>query len=297
MLNRADLYGSLDAGQPPFFGRRQAIGPPLATDAALRSEGFCFIRDELGLDAMLCQCITQLEEATLFWSHYPNTTLHIGPATGRAPADVARVRHLQTAVQYTLVSAGHHPSLHHGNAELHSTEDALHELLRVVLIIFTLSVFNERPESTSVGLTIAARFCDILTGITDAAMGCGSAAPTPPSPPGSSATRGPTLLSMLPVDFFLWAVFLALDVVMATGAASNGEDVWEKLWDIFLILSDTSEGGADRAQCPGRFKRRMSRYLWVPQIHDGRLDSLWTRLESRKRWLPQGTVGEDAGGL
>jgi hypothetical protein len=197
-------------------------------------------------------------------------------------------------VQYTLVSAGNHPSLLHGNAELHTIEKALPELLRVILIIFTLSIFNERPESTSVGLTIAARFCNILTGITGAAVGCGTAAPTPS--PGSSVTGGPSLLSMLPVDFFLWAVFLALDVVMVTGAAKDGDDLWEKLWDIFLILADASEGGAEMAQCPESFKHRMSRYLWVPQIHDGRLDCLLKRLESRKRGLTRGTVGEDVDG-
>lgn len=157
----ADLYGSLDAAQPPFFNKPYPHLSQLSSGSFFRSEGLNTIHNVIGLDETLRRCIHQLEDATFFWSD--TRVSSPGAENGQqdnsvarkekpTPAEAARVRDLLTSIQYTLVSAKYQ------QRSSDDPESKISEFCHIALILYSLTLLSERPPSTSVGQQIGGAF-------------------------------------------------------------------------------------------------------------------------------------------
>jgi hypothetical protein len=247
----ADLYGSLDAAQAPYFDRRVWLPSHLPSYGRFRSEGFNAIGTVDRLDETLRSCVYGLENAMVFWLDAENKKRP-------TPAEAARTRYLLTDTQYTLVSANFQMGLDH------DWTSQLSELLRVTLILYTLTILNERPASTSVGLQVTSTFRSVFTRFH-----------WPPQ--GSTEDPAPALCPpSLPVDFYLWSIFLAASVIKS--ARSDTRD-W--LLKSFIELESLSYGDNHDWRDS---RSRLSQYLWLPSIHDPGFQWFWTEAaELRQR--------------
>ncbi|KAF7563934.1 hypothetical protein G7046_g200 [Stylonectria norvegica] len=195
---RADLYGSMDAGQFPYFNR--SLPPPneLKPMRSFCSIGFNELHNVVELGNTICSCLYDLETASHFWSALDNSSSSNEAHQKKppTPADAARTRYLLTSVQYALVSACL------GNHSAGGWEDEVLSLCRVTLILYSLTILNERPGSSAVSHGVVARFKHLLQRQTLAT--CEKTAPE---------GRFPL------TDFYLWAVFVAS--VVAKGALAE----------------------------------------------------------------------------
>lgn len=253
----ADLYGSLDAVQLPYFNNPYPFLSELSFESSFHSEGFNAIRSVISLDGTICTCIHQLEHAMLFWSDaegsLPNDD---DTAQKKRPtlAEAASARQLLTNIQYTLVST---------NFQQKFCDDTqrsqISEFCRITLILYSMTILNERPPSTSVGQQIGGIFRRVLTDL------AGQSHDTT----GDDSTPISWLSLPLPVDFYLWAIFLAASVMMTT--AESDTKGW--LLASFAQLASPDHGDV---QDWNDLRSRLSRYLWVPSFHDPSAKWLWS---------------------
>ena len=259
-MRRADLYGSLDTGQVPYFNKPCRLLSVLPPRGSFRSAGFNNIDKSINLGAPLRSCICQLEDAIPFWTNNDDSSLYVTSGQGESntaqkekpsPAEAARVRDLLTDVQYTLLRT---------KFEAKSDDDwdnRILEFCRITLIMFSLTILDERGPSSSVGLKIG----DILRGILNDVI----------SQSQYAAHRLISASSLpLPVDFILWAIFLAARVMATTESASNTQG-----WLLKLFAEISTSIWGDDIHDWHDLKRPLSQYLWVSSIHDTSCHWLW----------------------
>jgi hypothetical protein len=265
-MNRADLYGSLDTGQLPYFNKPCPLLSLLPPKVTFHGVGFNAIDKHISLDRTIRGCIYQLEDAILFWENIDaspsfaadyQSDIH-NHIPHPSPAQAARTRHLLTDVQYTLLSTNFQPD-YRGDVG-----DRISGFCRITLIVFSLTILNERSPVTSVGLQIGETFRRVFTDLVSQS---------------SYPARGlisPEYLP-LPADFLLWAIFLTASVMATTEDRSDTQD-W--LLKSFFDLIDSTK--RDFHDWHG-LKSYLSRYLWVSSLHDTSCRWLWTEMERMRR--------------
>jgi hypothetical protein len=172
------------------------------------------------------------------------------------PTEAARVRHLLTSVQYSLLST----TYQHSSSEIHAEPYRIMEFCRITLILFSLTILNERPPSSSVGQQICGKFRGVLT---DLAFRLHNG-------PITSAWILP-----LPREFCLWAIFLAASVIM-NSQSSTKDWLLESLSELASPKNGAFEDWKNLKAC-------LSRYMWVSSIHDCPLRRLWKEVEESRR--------------
>ncbi len=80
---------------------------------------------------------------------------------------------------------------------------------------------------------------------------------------------------LLPIDFCLWAVFLAADAVMDDHSTTTN-------WLLMLFATLTSPEYGDVLELDD-IRARLSCYLWVSSIHDQRLQRVWSETTELRR--------------
>lgn len=261
-IHSADLCGSLDAAQAPYFDSPLLRLPEIPFEKSFHSKGFDDLDKITTLDKTLRGCVYYLEQTMLFWSSADSSSLaakldqtssNAPPSQKPTPADAARVRYLLTTIQYTLASTNFQDRPSDA-----SFANQIFEFCRITLILYSLTVLNERPASTAVGQQVTSTFRTALTNLASrlhrSERYC------------DSVIIAPWLLP-LPSDFILWAVFLAIIVL---GPVDSNKKEW--LLGFFDAL--TSSDG-DGIQDWVELKTRLSRYLWVARIHDASSRWLW----------------------
>ena len=250
---RADLYGSMDAAQAPYLNRALPLLPEYPWEMPFRSEGLNSIDGSMRLPRTLRDCIHNFEDAMRFWADVNDAPLTCrstnsasNPTKPRTPtpSDAARVRHVLTDIQYTLVMIsfpGDDP------------DERFFELCRISLIIYSLTILNERPTTTAVGQQLLGAFHQALVALTNLPHDHTD------ETPGLSWPLG------LPVGFYLWAIYLATSVTNSPACHSR---IW--LMELFLKLA-----GASNIKDWDGLKTSLSCYLWVPEIHDATSCWFW----------------------
>ena len=268
LSRRADLYGSLDTVQVPYFNKPCQLLSVLPPRGTFRSAGFNNIDKSINLGTPLRSCIYQLEDAIPFWTNNNDSPLYVTGAPGESnmaqkekpsPSEAARVRDLLTDVQYTLLRA---------KFETKSDDDwdnRILEFCRITLIMFSLTILDERGPSSSVGLKIG----DILRGILNDMI-------------SQSQYTTHRLISAsslpLPVDFILWAIFLAARVMATTESASDTQG-----WLLKLFAEISTSIWGDDIHDWHDLKPLLSQYLWVSSIHDTTCHWLWCEVSKIRR--------------
>ncbi|KAG9233257.1 hypothetical protein BJ875DRAFT_52425 [Amylocarpus encephaloides] len=251
-IYRADLYGSLDAIQPPFFNKPCPSLPGLGLEARFASEGLNAIHDAIHLDETLRSCVHQLEEAMRLWTE---------TAT---PKHAARTRYLLTNVQYTLTAANFRQTSGYEGI----WEAQLLEFCRIALILYSLSILDEHATSSTFGQQIGRTFRHVLTD-----LACS------PADDNATLSASTTWRLPLPTDFHLWAIFLVARVARNT-FYDTGDDTKEWLLASFTELASPEHGHIqDWLDLQGRLRR----FLWVSSIHDPTSQWLWSEVERRRR--------------
>ena len=196
----------------------------------------------------------------LFWfglkGSSPNLKLisedHAVFAPQPSPAEAARVRHLLTTTQYTLASLDFRQF-----TDLNERDTLISEFYRITLILSTLTILNERAPSTAVGQTVCNKFRHVLTKLISG------------SSHSSLASDRATGLLPFPLDFVLWAIFLASSVLLASESETK---YW--LLKSFGELAQRNPGNFESCHA---LRDRLSRYLWISSIHDSDLQLLWSK--------------------
>ncbi|KAF4633528.1 hypothetical protein G7Y89_g4592 [Cudoniella acicularis] len=283
-IYRADLYGSLDALEPPYFTKSHLLlsSSKPSPSRPFQSLGFNALHQATNLDKKFCHCIHHLEEAMLFWSEHdtnnssPKNTINNQP-NNPTPVKAARARDLLTSIQYTLISNNFSQKLSHDQEEennnittAHHGKPLVSEFLRITLILFSLTILDESPPTTSVGKLIGGKFRLVFTELVYLSQDT------------AGGKLGTDCRLPLPVDFLLWAVFVALSVVRITESAV---DTRVGLVGLFVELvssgCDEVRGWEDGLRL--RLRLRMRRYLWVESIHDESFEWLWSEVVEVRR--------------
>lgn len=223
--------------------------PPLPSGLPLPSPGFQAIDDSVGLNDTMRSCITHLEGITHSWFS------KVKPL----PIDAMQTRDMMTSIEYALVSTQHR----HGDTRDYETA----ELLRIALVLYCWTILGEHPPSTSVGGELSNTFRNLFTNWA--------------APPVAEhyLEEPPSRQKSLPLDFILWAIFLAASVVRAKESHKVCAEMgW--LLATFSSLSSSQQAGFNNWD---NLKARLSRFLWVPSVHDASLQWLWTETEDMRR--------------
>ncbi|CAH0023202.1 unnamed protein product, partial [Clonostachys rhizophaga] len=279
-IYRADLYGSLDAGEPPFFhGPNDIISTKYST-SNIRSEGLNEIWKLLSFEPVLSTCIRQLEGVEGFWprqSHLPSQQNLSATAQGlfRSPSEIAQVRLTLTNTQYKLVSAAGSPPTHLGSMKM-----AIFEVLRIALVIYTLTVLKERPESTFIGQRIALELYKALIVMSEEATVTGDlqlyhygTESTPFSKLSNTLSQASPLGSIVPPGFILWGIFFAFINLPPGNGSREVVSIKRTFIKIFTQLVQAS----GMAQQDVRLQ--ISKYLWIENAHGALFDHFWSDIQ------------------
>ncbi|CRG91748.1 hypothetical protein PISL3812_08800 [Talaromyces islandicus] len=133
-LYRADLCGSLDAAQTPYFSGRYIPVPSATSNTGIRKQGFQRLEKLITLNDTLKYCINALADAMQSMKRLKSRK------GGRAEA--AQVRFWFTATQYTLLSVDYDPS-----------QTSL-RVCQIALILFSICLIDEQHTQLPV--------CDML---------------------------------------------------------------------------------------------------------------------------------------
>ncbi|CAH0055977.1 unnamed protein product, partial [Clonostachys solani] len=276
-IYRADLYGSMDAGELPFFS-----GPVGAIDKiyglGLHSEKLELICEIFDSDMSLTTCIRGLDEISNFWITKKSTSPHTNSGSASVGGDdpslheIARMRRLLTSIQYKLVLAAE--SQH--EMDWCPFQKAIYELLRVTLIIYALTILKERPQTTSIGKTVSSSFLRAFIAAVEMAKHV-KVAQSDQSEAEETRTRIDTcpfspLQALVPIDFFLWSIFLAVALLPTGNEFREGKEVKMALLNVFSSLVGI------QTQQQDEIKSQISQYLWISYVHDGMFDSFWSDL-------------------
>ncbi|KAJ5987488.1 hypothetical protein N7451_011853 [Penicillium sp. IBT 35674x] len=118
-LYRADLAGSIDAAQEPYFSSR-GLSTPMKSDPQFLNSGFQMLDSLNTLDGTLVSCI---QNAADIMSSLKNLSIK-SPHT-----EAARIRYFSTALQYTLLSVKY--------------SDPIHEICRLSLLLLSEMLVNQ----------------------------------------------------------------------------------------------------------------------------------------------------------
>uniref|UniRef100_A0A8H7N8N4 Transcription factor domain-containing protein n=1 Tax=Bionectria ochroleuca TaxID=29856 RepID=A0A8H7N8N4_BIOOC len=305
-IYRADLYGSMDAGELPFFSGpvgaidniygmenchdrddTRALHPlpstggdcPLATpQRGLQSEKLALICDTFDPDLSLTTCIRGLEGISHYWIMKKSTSPHTDSGSASAGRDdpslheIARMRRLLTGIQYKLVLAAE--SQH--EMDWCPFQKAIYELLRVTLIIYALSILKERPQTTSIGKTVSSSFLRAFITAVEMAKHV-KVSQSDQSEADETRKRIDTcpfspLQALVPIDFFLWSIFLAVALLPTGSEFREGKEVKTALLNVFSSLVGIQTQQRDE------IKSQISQYLWISYVHNDMFDSFWSDL-------------------
>ncbi|CAG9953799.1 unnamed protein product [Clonostachys rosea f. rosea IK726] len=277
-IYRADLYGSLDAGEPPFFrGPNDIISAKYST-SNIRSEGLNEICKLLSFDPVLSKCIRQLEGVEGFWPRQGHLSSHdtVSDAAShglfRSPCEIAQVRLILTNTQYKLVSAANSPPIHLGSMKM-----AIFEFLRITLVIYTLTVLKERPQSTFIGQRIALKLYQALIVVSEEATISGDLQLHHCSTESTSCSKLSNTLSpasplgcIVPPGFILWGIFFAIINLPPGNGSREVISIKRTLLKIFTQLVQSSGMGQQDV------KFHISKYLWIENAHGALFDHFWS---------------------
>ncbi|CAH0028779.1 unnamed protein product [Clonostachys rhizophaga] len=303
-IYRADLYGSMDAGELPFFSGpvgvidnimenrnnrddTQTLYPlpstgddrPLATlKGGLQSEKLELICDTFDPDLSLTPCIRGLDEISHFWitrkSTSPQTDSGSASTGGDDPSrhEIAQIRRLLTGIQYKLVLAAE--SQH--EMDWCPFQKAIYELLRLTLIIYALTILKERPQTTSIGKTVSSSFLRAFITAVEVAKHV-QVSQSDLSEANETRKRIDTcpfspLQALVPIDFFLWSIFLAVSLLPTGSEFREGKEVKTALLKVFSSLVGIQTQQRDE------IKSQISQYLWISYVHNDMFDSFWSDL-------------------
>lgn len=244
----------MDAAQRPYFNRSLPLLPEYPLGMKFRSDGFNTIDALKRLPRTLRDCIHHFEDLMGFWSDVNSASLSCRTAEPigdtmklrtPTPGDAARVRHVLTDIQYTLVMV---------KFSSDALDGRLFELCRISLILYSLTILSERPTTTAVGHQLLSEFHRALVPLIDL-------------PDDIQGTTSMSWQQGFPVGFYLWAIHLAAGVTNNASCDGNG---W--LASLFLKLA-TSE--SRKIKNWHSLKTCLSHYLWVPEIHNATSQRFW----------------------
>lgn len=172
------------------------------------------------------------------------------PVTKPTPAQAKHVRDLLTEVQYALVSDD---VLQNCNQDTY--DGRTNNFFRIVLIVYSLTILHEPTPSYTlgrqIGLVFSRSYSCLMTPSTDLRL-----------PPPSTHRQ-------TPVDFRLWAFFLAAAAMEGTEG-----DASRQFRTMFSQLAtECGPGLLDGGYAA--LKARLAQYLWVPRIHDVIFERMW----------------------
>lgn len=133
-IYRADLCGSIDAVQMPYFSGRYIPVPSATTNTGVHSKGFQRLEKIIPFDETLKYCINSLADAMQSMKRLKNKK--------GSRSEAAQVRFWFTATQYTLLSVDYHSS------------QALLQICRLALILVSTCLTGEQNTQLPV--------CDML---------------------------------------------------------------------------------------------------------------------------------------
>ncbi|KAF4634190.1 hypothetical protein G7Y89_g3919 [Cudoniella acicularis] len=226
-INRADLCGSIDAVQSPYFEFvvRELPTMPGYQMTTITTTGFCRITNSIKLDEALIRILCQIQDITsnLNMFHHHKTQIH--PLS---------LREAITSSQYSLLSF----KLQQSNT---TRENLIHEILRLGLLIYLVTLLNESPPGVSLYDMLGARLKSTLIEI--------------------RRNGG------LNLEFSLWIMFIAASMVrdpdtkgyFMASATEIIEELGVSFWDNVETL----------------FKS----FFWVEKIHRGTFRPIWNALE------------------
>lgn len=192
----------------------------MITDTNRVATGFDTLDSLFALDDDIKQHIAALEEATRLTS-----SLMTNKNNGQA--DAARVRFLVTRTQYTLLSTPKYPK-------------TLHEICRLVLILYSENMVNESPPRLPICDVLIARFRDIwlATGNSDISV---------------------------PLQFKLWSLFVAASVISV---------IAEPLIDWYLAYIDETASQMRISEWSDLVDV-FDTFLWDERVHGRRYREIW----------------------
>lgn len=219
--NSADLCGSIDAVKIPYF---EILREPPKIPEGQITVGFHVIQNAIKLDTGLAHILYQIQHVTsdLHLFHLHKSKIH--PLSLRE--DI-------TYLQYALLSSKFKQN--------NTRENLIHEVLRLGLIMYLVTLLNETPPGMSVCDTLGARLNFLL------ADNLGN--------------------SSLNLELYLWLMFIAASVVgnpvtkrhFIASATETVEELGISGWEDAKVIFEC--------------------FFWVEKIHEGSFRLIWDALE------------------
>lgn len=259
------------------------------TQTVLRSAGLDRLTPQL--DPTLVRCAHQLEEAMVNWDNMggfeasevtaleaaasaasvisvgatPIATNHTTITTRPPVAAAMQMRYILTGIQYMLVSSVQRQKL---ASVVNVRNRRLGEMVRIGLVLFSLSILNERPMNATYALKLIAKLKGILE---------------EEELTVTTEIEASTEIS-IPVDLQLWTIFLAASVTHGgTRWPDKTRDDDETSWmlDAFTSRLTSSEYGSSNSNSNAAgadymVQAHLCQYLWVPCIHDKLFQQMWS---------------------
>ncbi|KAK7917806.1 hypothetical protein PG985_011414 [Apiospora marii] len=259
----ADLFGCLDTGQRAWFSGPSLLSFRVQPTAPVRSEGFTALFETIDICPPLRNCVRELESSVAFWfapgtcqgdNGLPDSSNAIlKPVTKPTPAQAKHVRDLLTEVQYALVSD---EVLQHCNQD--TDYGRINNFCRIVIIIYSLTILHEPTPTYTLGRQIGVAFSRAYSNVIyEWTVSC------PPSP---------SRHQQIPVDFRLWALFLA-----ATAMEGTECDTSRHFRAMFSQLAIDEYGKSLFEDGHAALKARLEQYLWIPYIHNAAFERTWEK--------------------
>lgn len=224
------------------------------------NDGFDNLSRACFQNPLLSCCISQLDEAMFLNKKccVPATDVLVTHGLNRNSTDdqtataATRIRYLFTGIQYLLLS----DTLRQSIAESPDpSKQRMEETCRVALLLFSLSILNERPPHMDYGLQLASNLCCVLEG-----EDCEYA---------NSASLPARL------DLQMWAIISAASVIGADEPPTQKSKCGtsnSKLRQIFFKTLRKYRGIGHYSL--SSLQARLSRYPWVPGTYDDILEHL-----------------------
>ncbi|OBT65438.1 hypothetical protein VE03_06061 [Pseudogymnoascus sp. 23342-1-I1] len=248
----ADLYGSFTTGEIPYFRRKIPMHFNTLSGIAFRSAGFNMVEKQIGLDKIIRDCVHHLEDASLSWSDIIDPCLR---EKQDAAAKVARVRHLLLNVQYALATTIYQQRPHF------DMRDQIHEFCRITFILYSWTLLRERAPSSLVIQQVCGTFQRVFNSLLR-------------QPYETDSSSAPASWPLpLPLDFCVWATFLATMTILPT--ESDTKD-----WLLATFSRLVSSRYADIHE-RRNLRFRLKQYLWIQSIHDPGVTALGETIDHR----------------
>lgn len=239
--------------EPPYFEGPSGLLPRSSSKHLFRSPGFNALLGIINLDQGIKDSIYLLEEAMSLWSdakdkidiysiQYDGNTS--APFKKPTSAQVARARQLLTEAQYILISGDYKQSI-----TTHAQSDRVSEYFRLTLILYSITILHEPAPSKFIDRRIGDIFRQVYTDLMSNLDNVSFSSPAA------------VWTSTVPIDFHLWALLLAAPV---TDMITESETRSWLLTSFDKLVSPEYGDIRDWHD----LKSRLSRFLWIPDIHD-----------------------------